>query len=65
MKKNTIVSWLIQGAENRGHGKTISNEDEYGCILVAADYFGEENEKILGYHPVIHCTVTWLTVEKS
>lgn len=64
MKKGTIVSWQIQGAVNRGRGKVISDETD-GCVQVAVDYFGEEGEKILGYHPVIHCTVTWLTVEPA
>lgn len=55
-----IVSWQIQGAANRGRGTIITDEID-GHVLVSVDYFGEENEKILGYHPVINCTVTWLS----
>lgn len=62
MKKNTRVSWMIQGASFRGIGKTITDEED-GHINVAVDNFGYVSEVPLGYHPVIHCAVTWLTTE--
>jgi len=58
MKKGTRVSWLIEGQTNRGNGKTISDEQD-GQVLVAVDSFAGEPPH--GYHPVINCTVTWLT----
>jgi hypothetical protein len=64
MKKGTKVSWLvqnqIQGATIRGYGVTISDE-ENGHILVAVNGGVIENIPA-AYHPVIYCTVTWLTV---
>lgn len=36
MKKGTKVSWLAEGATIRGHGTTISDE-ENGHVLVAVD----------------------------
>jgi hypothetical protein len=60
MKKGTKVSWLVDGMTNRGHGITIADEDN-GSILVAVhDLY---SEPFVGYHIVIYCTVTWLTVE--
>lgn len=60
MKKGTRVSWLVQGALLRGSGKVITDE-ENGTVDVAVDSLqGEPNP---GYHVVIHCTVTWLTIE--
>lgn len=41
---------------------TRSDEDEVGGIMVAVSNFGDES--FPGYHPVIYCTVTWLTVEQ-
>lgn len=61
MKKGTKVSWLAEGATVRGTGVTISDEDN-GCVLVAVDK-GVFEAIPLAYHMVIHCTVTWLTVE--
>jgi hypothetical protein len=73
MKKGMKVSWQINGAGRRGIGTTISDEDG-GTILVAVEDFGlllpDDGWNLvnvvsgpLGFHPVIHCTVTWLTVE--
>lgn len=62
MKKNTVVSWQITGQNCRGTGLTISDEDEGGMILVRVNNLGDEPP--LGYHPVISCTVTWLTPSK-
>lgn len=65
MKKGTKVSWLVEAEIDtvRGHGVTISDEED-GHILVAVDG-GVMSPSIPGaYHPVIYCTVTWLTVEK-
>jgi Tfp pilus assembly protein PilZ len=59
MKKGTKVSWLADGASVRGHGVTISDE-ENGRILVAVDGGVLENIPA-AYHMVIYCTVTWLT----
>jgi len=61
MKKGTKVSWLAEGATVRGTGVTISDE-ENGAVLVAVDKGVFESIPI-AYHMVIHCTVTWLTVE--
>lgn len=61
MKKGTRVSWLAEGASVRGHGVTISDE-ENGHVLVAIDG-GVLYEIPVAYHMVIYCTVTWLTVE--
>jgi len=62
MKKGTKVSWQIAGMHKRGHGTVISDEDG-GKVLVAVDsLYGEPNP---GYHQVICCTVTWLTVVVS
>lgn len=61
MKKGTKVSWLAEGATSRGHGVTISDE-ENGHILVAVDGGVFENIPA-AYHMVIYCTVTWLVVE--
>ncbi len=61
MKKGTKVSWLAEGATVRGHGVTISDEED-GHVLVQCD--GGTFEYIpVAYHLVIRCTVTWLTVE--
>ena len=60
MKKGLKVSWLVAGAKSRGSGVIISDE-ENGRVLVAVDTL--EGEPNPGYHIVIHCTVTWLTVE--
>lgn len=62
MKKNTKVSWLAEGASVRGHGVTISGE-ENGRVLVAVDG-GVLSDIPIAYHMVIWCTVTWLTVEQ-
>ena len=60
MKKGTKVSWLVEGNTQRGNGLVISDE-ENGMVLVRVDTLhGEPNP---GYHIVISCTVTWLTVE--
>jgi hypothetical protein len=62
MKKGTKVSWLAEDATVRGHGTVISDEED-GRVLVAVD--GGVFEQIpIAYHVVIHCTVTWLTVEE-
>jgi hypothetical protein len=61
MKKGMKVSWLAEGATIRGHGTVISDE-ENGRVLVAVD--GGVLQSIpFAYHPVIYCTVTWLTAE--
>lgn len=66
MKKGTKVSWQIDGAPGvlppqRGNGVTISDEED-GMVLVRVNSLqGEDNP---GYHIVISCTVTWLTVEQ-
>lgn len=58
MKKGTKVSWTL--GTGSGRGTTISDEDD-GLVLVRVETFaGEPNP---GYHQVISCTVTWLTVE--
>lgn len=63
MKKGTKVSWLAEGATVRGRGTVISDE-ENGRVLVAVD--GGTFEYIpVAYHIVIHCTVTWLTIEEQ
>lgn len=75
MKKGTKVSWQINGAGRRGIGATISDQDNDGTILVSVDDFGMLLPDTpwslvnvvcgpLGFHPVIHCTATWLTVEQ-
>jgi hypothetical protein len=61
VKKGTKVSWLAEGATVRGHGVTISDE-ENGHVLVAVDG-GVLSEIPIAYHMVIYCTVTWLTIE--
>lgn len=74
MKKGTKVSWQISDSGRRGSGVTISDEDSNGTILVAVNDYGLLNTSDgwqltnmvvgpIGFHPVIHCTVTWLTVE--
>ncbi len=61
MKKGTKVSWLAEGATIRGHGITISDQ-ENDHVLVACQ--GGTIEGIpSAFHVVIFCTVTWLTVE--
>lgn len=62
MKKGTQVSWQVQGAAARGHGIVISDE-ENGCVLVKVNTL--LGEPFPGYHKVIHCTVTWLTIEQE
>lgn len=62
MKKGTQVSWQVVGAVARGHGVVISDE-ENGCVLVHVNTL--MGEPFPGYHQVIHCTVTWLTVEQE
>jgi hypothetical protein len=57
------VSWLAEGATVRGHGTVISDE-ENGRVLVAVDG-GVLTSLPIAYHPVIYCTVTWLTVEPA
>lgn len=61
LKRGTKVSWLAEGATIRGTGVTISDEED-GHVLVSVDGGVFENIPI-AYHMVIHCTVTWLTVE--
>ncbi len=61
IRKGTKVSWLAEGATVRGHGVTISDE-ENGRVLVAVDG-GVLDTIPTAYHMVIYCTVTWLTVE--
>lgn len=63
MKKGTRVSWLAEGAIVRGHGLVISDEED-GKVLVSCDK-GTFEYIPLAYHIVIHCTVTWLTIEKE
>lgn len=60
MKKGTQVSWQVEGAPGRGNGATIADEDN-GCILVKVNSM--QGEPFVGFHPVIYCTVSWLTVE--
>lgn len=61
MKKGTKVSWQVLGQTKRGLGVVRSDEDECGGVLVSVQTLGDE--PFPGYHPVIYCTVTWLTVE--
>ena len=67
MKKGTRVSWRIHLPSDviprsLGHGTVITDEED-GKVLVAVDSLqGESNP---GYHIVICCTVTWLTVEPN
>jgi len=61
MKKGTRVSWLAEGDSVRGHGVTISDEQD-GHVLVACDC-GTFEYLPIAYHLVIYCTVTWLTPE--
>lgn len=61
MKKGTKVSWLIENHTVRGNGTVISDEED-GHVMVAVNTL-DNSETPLGYHPVIYCTVTWLTVE--
>lgn len=63
MKKGTLVSWQVTGETKRGFGVVRSDEDECGGVLVAVNNLGDEPFR--GYHPVIYCTVTWLTVEPA
>jgi len=63
MRKGTRVSWLAEGATIRGHGTVISDE-ENGHVLVSCDG-GTFQEIPIAYHVVIHCTVTWLTIEST
>jgi len=60
MTKGTTVTWQIDKAPCRGRGITISDE-ENGNILVAVDTL--RGEPFPGYHQVIFCSVTWLSVE--
>jgi hypothetical protein len=62
MKKGTRVSWLAENERVRGHGVTISDE-ENGRVLVAVDGGVLMPGISPAYHLVIYCTVTWLTVE--
>jgi hypothetical protein len=80
MKKGTKVSWQIAGVLRRGNGITISDEDsgtiqvavhDYGILLQTVQelpLFALSDQQLMegpvGFHPVIHCTVTWLTVEQ-
>lgn len=69
MKKNTKVSWRVDFGNSptkpfyigRGTGVLISDESD-GRVLVAVDTMA--GEPFPGYHSVIYCTVTWLTVEQ-
>jgi hypothetical protein len=61
MKKGTKVSWQVKGALGRGNGVVISDEEDGGVLVAVNSMTGEPNP---GYHRVIHCTVTWLTVEE-
>lgn len=71
MKKGTKVSWQApppgataeQVSQDcfRGNGVTITDEDTDGTILVAVNSL--DGGIFPAYHLVIHCTVTWLTVE--
>jgi hypothetical protein len=60
LRKGTKVSWLINPnmPSRRGQGTVLSEEDD-GHVFVSVDTF--EGEANPGYHPVIYCTVTWLT----
>lgn len=61
LKRGTKVSWLAEGATIRGTGVTISDEED-GHVFVSVNGGVFENIPT-AYHMVIHCTVTWLTVE--
>lgn len=61
MKPNTKVSWLVTGMKIRGNGVIITDLGN-GKVLVSVNSMsGEPNA---GFHPVIYCTITWLTVEE-
>lgn len=60
MKKGTKVSWLVKDAGSRGYGQTITDEQD-GMVLVEVNTLC--GEPYPGYHRVINCSVTWLTVE--
>jgi len=62
--KGSKVSWLAEGATVRGHGVIISDsvDESDNSVLVAVDGGTFENIP-RAYHVVIHCTMTWLTLE--
>jgi len=62
MNKGTKVSWQIANGQARGNGITITDEDSDENILVAVNALGLHNGEDMGYHPVIWCSVSWLTV---
>lgn len=62
MKKGKKVTWKIDAGTYSpvGNGVTLSDEED-GHVIVAVNVLGSEQAP-LGYHPVIYCAVTWLTV---
>jgi len=65
MTKGTVVSWQVKGAPMRGFGVVIADEEEgyQGYVNVAVETLdGSPNP---GYHIVIRCSTTWLTVEHA
>ena len=63
LKRGTKVSWQVKGPLvdcPRGNGVVITDEVDGEVLVKVNSLCGEPNP---GYHQVICCTVTWLTVE--
>jgi len=60
------VCWTLKDGTH-GEGITVGDEDSSGRILVAVDPLQPDPNRRLAqasleFHPVIYCTVTWLTI---
>lgn len=62
MKKGTKVSWPSISGIDGGTGVTISDEDETGNVLVAADSFLPK-EIPVAYRMVAYCKVALLIIK--
>lgn len=63
LKRGTRVGWTLKDG-TQGQGVTASDEED-GKVLVAVDPLQPApglRQSSLEFHPVIYCTVTWLTV---
>lgn len=67
MKKNSMVSWTTKDGKH-GFGKIVVMDEANGSAFVAVHSWDSANtppiplpEQELEVHPVIYCTLTWLT----
>lgn len=66
MSKFTYVTWKTKDGK-RGYGQVISDESESRVQVAVYSWDSQNpngipnNDQELEVHPIIYCTVTWLT----